>query len=184
MNKQVFQTTNKATGKLIAEMHLTPGQEAYCRARASGMSVSESIRAAGLKVGTSTGFSWERKEHIRDRIAYLSEAATKNAIISTGLDREWVISRLMSVAERCMQAEPVKVKGEVTGEYQFDSTGANHALKLLGDTLGMFKPVEKKMDDDFANLSDDDLRRIAADLAKQTGLLDLPLDGVTDVTPK
>jgi hypothetical protein len=150
---------------------LTVEQEAYCRARALGMSQAEAHAAIECKLALSTVKTWERKKPaIVARIHELAKAATGNAILKTGLDREWVMTRLMQVAERCMQAEPVMVKGQPTGEYQFDSAGAIHALKLLGDTMQMFKPVEKKPEDDYANLSDDDIARIAAELAAQTGL--------------
>lgn len=55
-----------------------------------------------------------------------------------------VIRDLLEVKNRCMTAEPVKQwdydAKEMceTGEYVFDSKGANQALKLLGDHLGMF----------------------------------------------
>ena len=111
---------------------------------------------------------------MRNRINELSAMATRNAILKTGLDREWVISRLMSVVDRCMQTEPVlDKKGEPTGEYGFDAAGANTALRMLGDTMGLFKPAEKKEGDDYANLSDDDLTRIVAELAAQTGLIEI-----------
>ena len=69
-----------------------------------------------------------------------------------------------------MQAEPVLVKGEPTGEFKFDASGANAALKMLGDTMGLFKPQEEKHDE-FSNLSDADIARIAAGLAAETGLI-------------
>lgn len=54
--------------------------------------------------------------------------------------REMVQANLKVVAERCMQVEPVfDAKGQPTGEYKFDASGANTALKLLGQTIGMFK---------------------------------------------
>lgn len=179
----------KGTAKLNQGVRLDSGltvhQEAYCRARATGMTQEESVMAIGSPVAVTTARDWERKNQlVRERIRELSAMATKNAILKTGLDREWVISRLMTVVDRCMQAEPVLVKGEPTGEYQFDSTGANTALKMLGDTMGLFKPAEKKPEDEYANLSDDDLRRIAQELAQQTGLLALPDSNVIDVTPK
>lgn len=151
---------------------LTMGQEAFCRGRATGMTIEEAWRVSGAMVSLSTAQGWERKsEAVRDRINELSKMATDNAILKTGLTREWVISRLMTVVERCMQAEPVTdKKGEPTGEYLFDATGANQALRMLGDTMGLFKPAEKKPEDDYANLSDDDLARIAAELAAQTGI--------------
>jgi phage terminase small subunit len=156
-----------------ANMTLTPEQEAYCRARAMGMSVQEAWRATGTELSLSKVKKWEVDlAAVRMRIEELSAIASKNAILKTGLDREWVIRRLMSVVDRCMQAEPVvNSQGEETGAYKFDSSGANQALKMLGDTLGMFKPQERKPEDDYANLSDDDLARIAAELASQVGLL-------------
>lgn len=179
----------KGTRKLNSGVRLASGltvhQEAYCRARATGMSMDESVLAIGSPVAVTTARTWERElQAVRNRIAELSAMATNNAILKTGLDREWVISRLMTVAERCMQSEPVlDRKGEPTGEYQFDSSGANQALKMLGDTMGLFKPAEKKPEDDYANLSDEDLKRIASELAAQTGLLELPSAQVIDITP-
>lgn len=178
--------TNKGQAHLKGGARLDSGltisQEAFCRARALGMSVDEALLAIGSPVAKSTVQSWERENpKIRNRINELSAMATKNAIMQTGLDREWVITRLMQVADRCMQAEPVLVQGEPTGEYKFDSTGANNALRMLGDTLGLFKPAEKQPGDEYANLSDDDLRRIAHELAQQTGLLALPDANIIDV---
>lgn len=158
--------------KMVMPMgdHLTPEQEAFCRARATGMTLREAATACGLKPPACA--KWEQKiPAIPKRIAELSALATENAIIKSGLNREWVINRLMSVVDRCMQAEPVRDrKGEPTGEYQFDSSGANAALRMLGDTMGMFRPAEKKPEDEYANLSDDDIARIVGELAAQTGL--------------
>lgn len=173
--KPLAKGTRKLNGGARLDSGLTVQQEAYCRARAMGMSMGEAIMAIGSPVAVDTARDWEREiPTIRNRINELSAIATKNAIIKTGLDREWVITRLMQVAERCMQAEPVlDKKGQPTGEYQFDSSGANQALKMLGDTMGMFKPAEKKPEDDYANLSDDDITRIVAELAAQTGLIEI-----------
>jgi phage terminase small subunit len=154
------------------DSNITNEQEAYCRGRAMGMDITEALSAAGLNVTYTTAKNWEKNlSAVRDRIQELANIATKNAIINTRLDREWVIKRLMSVVDRCMQAEPVMdKKGELTGEFKFDSAGANAALKMLGDTMGMFKPAEKKPGDEYAELTDDDIARIAAELAAQTGL--------------
>lgn len=152
---------------------LTIPQEAYCRARAMGMDVEESIMAIGGKFSHTTARKWEAENpKVRARIAEISSIATKNAIIKTGLDREWVLSRLMTVVERCMQAEPVlDKKGNETGIYEFDAMGANAALKMLGDTMGLFKPAETKPGDEFNELSDEDITRIVQQLGQETGLL-------------
>lgn len=55
------------------------------------------------------------------------------------LDEKWVLDRLRQMVERCMQAEPVRdAKGEPTGEFKFDSSGANRALELIGKHFAMF----------------------------------------------
>lgn len=138
-----------------------------------GMNAQEAIDSAQAGVGLSTAYKWDKNPEVANRIAELSAIASKNAIIKTGLDRQWVIERLMTVVERCMQAEPVLDReGNETGEWKFDSAGATRSLHLLGSELGMFKPQEQKPGDEYANLSDDDLTRIAADLAAQVGLIE------------
>ncbi|CAB4122842.1 hypothetical protein UFOVP33_62 [uncultured Caudovirales phage] len=157
--------------KILTDDNLTPAQEAYCRARALGMGKGESLNMAGIHNGR-TSSEWERIPAVRERIAELCEIATKNSILKSGLDRGWVISRLMTITERCMQAEPVLDReGEPTGEYKFDSSGANKALELLGKTLKMWNEKDKEQDNEYANLSDDDIARIAAELATETGLI-------------
>jgi phage terminase small subunit len=52
---------------------------------------------------------------------------------------DYVIESIKNVAERCMQAEPVLDReGNPTGEYKFDSSGANRSLELLGKHLKLF----------------------------------------------
>lgn len=68
----------------------------------------------------------------------------KQQIISDklNLSQEWVLERLKAISDRCMQTEAVMVwvDGEQvpSGEYKFDSSGANKATELIGKHLGMF----------------------------------------------
>lgn len=75
-----------------------------------------------------------------------------------------------------MQAEPVMkmVEGELVeiGEYRFDAQGANTALTKLGDVIGLFNKKEEKPDDEFDQLSDEELAQLARELAAQTGMLE------------
>lgn len=70
--------------------------------------------------------------------------ASKTKEITSKLDisAEWVLRNLKEVAERCMQAEPVMIrKGDQmveSGEYKFDSSGANKSLELIGKHLKLF----------------------------------------------
>ena len=66
--------------------------------------------------------------------------AGKSSIVSA----EWVRTKLKEIVERSMQAVPVMVRGSngemvESGEYKYDSNGANKALEHLGKHIGMFK---------------------------------------------
>jgi phage terminase small subunit len=68
----------------------------------------------------------------------ISEAAK-----AAGVSRQWVIEKLRDVAVRCMQGEPVLDKeGNETGQWKFDSGGANRALELIGKHLRLFDDDE------------------------------------------
>lgn len=81
----------------------------------------------------------------------------------TSVTVEYIIEKAKKVLEQSLKEVPVmewdyeeKCK-RPTGEFTFDSKGANGALKILGDTIGAFK--EKKT--------------IEHDIAKSSPLLDI-----------
>ena len=90
--------------------------------------------------------------NILARVRELQLEVAQKAMISA----EDVVRDLITIKDRCMQAEPVKVWDSETksyvpsdAEYIFDSKGATAALKLLGDHLGMFqKKVEVTASED------------------------------------
>lgn len=55
------------------------------------------------------------------------------------LSAEWVLERFKLISDRCIQGEPVLDReGNFTGEWKFDSSGANKATEMIGKHLGMF----------------------------------------------
>jgi len=78
-----------------------------------------------------------RKDKVKEYLAEL----TKERASKVGLSAEYVLNAFINIAERCQQAVPVeeKIDGEwvETGEYRFDSTGANRALENIAKHLGM-----------------------------------------------
>jgi len=78
--------------------------------------------------------------------AYIDE---KQKVISQKLElnAEWVLQRLKDISDRCMVVEPVMTFNyvtkelEETGEYKFDSNGANKATELIGKHLKLFTDV-------------------------------------------
>lgn len=77
----------------------------------------------------------EISEEIKKRQAEVSE--------KTGVDKAWVLNRFKEISDRCMTAEPVMIfDGESwveSGEYKFDSSGANKATEMIGKHIGFFE---------------------------------------------
>lgn len=109
-----------------------------------------------------------------ERLKQETEATYAKALASSIVDRrEWVMSSLVEVAERCMEKREVIVKGKPSGRFVFDSKGANQALHLIGKEIGMFVdrkeirrgPLTEQSDDQL----DAEMRRLLDDMAKLTG---------------
>lgn len=77
---------------------------------------------------------------IKSEIVRRQEEVNKKVEKDTGVSVQWVVDSFKLIAERCMQAEPILDKfGNETGEWRFDSSGANKAVESIGKYLGMFK---------------------------------------------
>jgi phage terminase small subunit len=160
-------TTPTTKGKTFMKLKLPDGltvqQEAYARARAWGMSQKEAIGVitGGKSTEAGTGCHWEKKPEVKNRINQLRQEITERAVEKAAVDRAWV---------------------KPTGEYKFDSAGANRSLELIGKELGMF--VERKQIEmnPLGSLSDTELARIAAELAAQTGVIDVQATVVPQLT--
>lgn len=91
------------------------------------------------------------------------------------ISQDWVILNLQQVYERCMQVEPVlkwdyEEKALVeTGLYQFDSTGANKSMELIGKHLGMFVSKQEKQNTvDVTGLSPEQFRELLSRINANT----------------
>lgn len=122
---------------------LTPKQEAFIREYLIDLNATQAAIRAGYseKTATEQGSRLLTNVNVSTRIEELkSQRAEK-----LELDAEWVLKRLKEISDKCMQAEPVMAwdyserKLVETGEYSFDSNGANKATELIGKHLGMFK---------------------------------------------
>jgi phage terminase small subunit len=92
----------------------------------------EAARKAGSRLLTNVD--------IKSEIVRRQEEINKKVEKDTGISVQWVLDSFKSIAERCMQAEEVRDReGNLTGEYKFDSSGANKAVENIGRYLGMFK---------------------------------------------
>ena len=193
--KRVKAGTSKAEAKVAKpsknEFGLTANQESFAQLVASGRSQADAYRAAYPSSQEWTlGALYEEASRtaalpaVSLRVKYLRALITQQAIDAAVVDKAWVLKRLKTVAERCLQAAPVLDRkgkpvvieapdgesedGEPAFEaavaFAFDPSGANRALELLGKEQGMF--VDRKEIGEpgsFDKLDDDELSRAAAE---------------------
>lgn len=109
----------KVTGEEAEGVYLTLGLST-AHARASAMRL---LRRPDIK---------KRVDEIRANIEYLT-------IEKTAVDAAWVREKLIENVNRAMTVEKVRDRnGEPTGEFTYNGSVANQALKLLGTDIGMF----------------------------------------------
>jgi phage terminase small subunit len=123
-------------------MALTPKQERFIAEYLIDLNATQAAIRAGYSPKTAYSIGNEnlskpdialRVKQRRDEVAKVAE-----------LTQEWVLSNLKDVVSKSMQAVEVEKfdyesKEMVgTGEYVYDSRGANTALQLIGKHLGMF----------------------------------------------
>ena len=102
---------------------------------------------AAIRAGYSEKTAAQQASRLlkKDPVCKRIEELEKNICDSLGLTAAWVVGKWMRIAERCMQATPVEVwnyetrQMEETGEYAFDSRGANNALENLAKFRGILE---------------------------------------------
>lgn len=122
---------------------LTDKQEMFVREYLCDLNATQAAIRAGYSSKTAEAIGYEnlRKPQINARIEELKTARHKKL----ELDAQWVLDKLTEVVSKSLQEKEVekwdyaekKLLG--TGEYVYDSQGANKALELIGKHLGMFK---------------------------------------------
>lgn len=133
-------------------MKLNARHELFCKEYLVDLNATQAAIRAGYSVRSarSQGHRLLTDDDILTRVKELKYKRAEEL----DLDAYWVLKRLMDISDRSMQVEPVMeydhAAGELvpTGEFQFDSTGANKATELIGKHVGMFDPkldLQKQM---------------------------------------
>jgi phage terminase small subunit len=123
---------------------LTAKQDMFCREYIIDLNATQAAIRAGYSERTArvTASNLLAKPNIAARVKHLKDKRAEEL----ELDAYWVLKRLKDISDRSMQAEPVmefdRNSGEMveTGEYEFDSNGANKSTELIGKHIGMFDP--------------------------------------------
>lgn len=130
---------------------LTEKEKLFVKEYLVDLNATQAAIRAGYSPKTAYSIGWEnlKKPEIQERIQEEIKKRSKKVEVSV----EYVLAHLMELVARCMQKKPVmefdyenrelvqKVDEEGNHVWEFDSRGANTALKSLGEYLGMFKKV-------------------------------------------
>jgi len=125
---------------------MTPKQKRFCEEYLLDLNATAAYKRAGYKAEGNAAEVNASKLLRNAKVYARIEELKKERSEKTKINAEWVIKKLVDVVERAMTAEPVMVFDPESrtlvesGEYQFDSNGANKALELLGKHIGMFDP--------------------------------------------
>lgn len=129
----------------MADDKLTPKQELFIREYLIDLNATQAYKRAGYKVKNDAVAGVMGHRLLKnDKIMRAVEEENNKRKEKLELSAEWVLENLKNIAEKCQQAEPVlnfnydTKQLEETGEYKFDSQGANRALELIGKHLKMF----------------------------------------------
>lgn len=153
-----------------------PKHELFAQELANGTNASQAYRNAGYSDSRANACRLQQDERIQQRVATLLEErrkqhakASERAVQKLGVDRQWVLSKLVENVERGLQARAVlDDDGKPIGEFRYDGGVVNRALELLGVEQGMFiKRTEAGAPGDFGALHSED--EIFAALREQLG---------------
>ena len=143
---------------------LTVKQEKFCQEYvANGGKASDAYRAAysaqDMKPETinNKAYILTKKGEIWARISDLRKKIEEESNVSA----VWVRKKLIELVDRCMQAEAVlDSEGMPTGEYKFDSSGANKAIDTLNRMQGYYeKDNKREVVVDFENTTLNKIRK-------------------------
>jgi len=115
---------------------------------------------ASTAVSSTNGSRLLRNAHVASHIASLMKSRASEYEVSQG----WVIEQLIGVYRKASESVPVTdFRGNETGQFKFDSQGANRSLELIGKHLGMFADrlkVEGQLEQVIVNIIRDDRQTI------------------------
>ncbi len=143
---------------------------------AQGYFETANKKIAGERAGyADKSNAWRaiHREDVQARIKFLQDERAEEL----GLDAYYVLKNLKSIAERCMQGEPVTDRdgapvfiqggdGEYAALYKFDAPGATKAVELIGKHIGMFKD---KIEHDISDPLKELLQRASGNTLKPKG---------------
>ncbi len=117
-------------------MALTPKQEMFCREYIIDLNGTQAAIRAGYSEKTANEQSAQllAKLSIKEYVQSLMDQRVQRV----NIDADYVINGIKDLTERCIQAQPVVIDGQPTGEYKFEANAALKGYELLGKHLKLF----------------------------------------------
>lgn len=123
--------------------HLIPKYETFCLDYAQHFAPKLALEAAGYPIKNKTEHQLQgafRRVMARPDIRLRIRSLIREKADHAGIGQDWVVMRWMELLDRCMQKEQVlDNEGNPTGEWKFDSRGANNVLHDMATYFGMFQ---------------------------------------------
>lgn len=116
---------------------LTPKQELFCKEYLVDLNGAQAAIRAGYSEKTAKQIAAENltKPYLQEYLSKLIKERSNRVEI----DADYVIRGIKELTERCIQAVPVlDDKGNETGEWRFEVSGAFKGYELLGKHLSLF----------------------------------------------
>jgi len=133
----------------MAKKKLTPKQNKFKQEylkHFNGTKAYQAVYNVSENVARANASRLLTNANMQEALAKSTEKQAENADITV----QEIIRDLKILKDRCMQEiQVLNKKGEPTGEYQFDSSGANRSLELLGKHLAMFTDKFQVKSDDL-----------------------------------
>jgi phage terminase small subunit len=153
-------------------MRLSKKQEEFAQGLFEGLSQRQAfIRAGYSHEGKSEHYldieacRVAKNPSVKERLKELRQSAEEESVYTVTR----LIQEFSELKEMCMKVKPVVKRGKETGEYSFDSAGANRALENIGKLLGYYtEKIEQNikaegnftLKDSMSKLSDEELRKL------------------------
>lgn len=111
---------------------VTPKRLQFCFEYLIDQDGTKAAIRAGFSKRSAAVTAWKLLNEVPE-IQEIIKAGLAAKIERCKIDADWVLNEQVRVYKKCMADEPVKDKdGNDTGEYKFDSSGANKALDGVG----------------------------------------------------
>lgn len=125
---------------------LSPKQKRFCDEYLIDLNGTQAAVRAGYSPKTAN----EQAAQLLAKLSISEYIQKRQQALSEKLEitQEWVLKRFKDISDRCMTAEPVMIKVDgvwvESGEYQFDSSGANKATESLAKHVGFYGTDNKQ----------------------------------------